>query len=262
MPPKMIRPPPGAPPVVGPPGGPIYQLWSGNKLDVAVHCIVVVTDTQKRLDRQEFGAGNSPLRPLIQRTSPWFRRSGNVDGPMDRHNTTVHDAAHPIEPQLGRVVETTGGINPNHRLVIMANVNIAHPTRPNRHLRNMYCRSLRCARNLPANGGQPWRQRPQTIAFELIGSNPLPWSTEEAADHALNAITRWFAEPTSGAARRAVFSTVLLMVPTAPQKNPARIRRAWERAWDKYIEVPPVVPPAGAPTNNFIQLRRGRVVQR
>ncbi|KAE8449461.1 hypothetical protein EG329_008069 [Mollisiaceae sp. DMI_Dod_QoI] len=241
MPPKLIA--QYAPPA----GGPVYQIWQGDKLQVLVDSIVVITDHNHRIDRHQFKSSG--------KVNTWHRRTGGVGGPTQLYNNTVHSNVLPglaafMEPRIGDAVDTTGGNNPNHSVVIMANINNVHPL-PNPHLRKMYRIIMRRADALPpaAVAGNPWRVRPRAIAFELIGSTPLRWNLEDAAEHGLRGLHQFFTDPTRGAARRARWTRIILLVPSTPAREPARVRRAWERAIGRWVTAPPQVP-AAEPTPN------------
>lgn len=91
---------------------------------------------------------------------------------------------------------------------------------------------MKCAEDLPAAPDMlhPWRFSVTSISFELIGATPLSWNLEDAAEEGLRGINQFFAHAGKGAARRARWKTIILLVPFNKNKEPALVKLAWERA--------------------------------
>lgn len=130
------------------------------------------------------------------------------------------------------------GSRMNHRLAIMVNVPKFNEAAAlgtngtNWSLRRCYRAVLRAAHNLPAVGSDPinWLYQPKTIALPLVGSGPLGYGFDNAAEQALSAIRAWYNSVANGPARRGGVRSILLLVPTDRKYRPDLIERAWRRA--------------------------------
>lgn len=100
MPPKFLA--EYAPPA----GGPVYQIWQGDKLDVIANSIVVVTDKNHTIDRQQFKTSG--------RMKAWYTRTGGNGGLTQIYNDVVHSdvvgtgLSDSMQPARGKAVDTTG----------------------------------------------------------------------------------------------------------------------------------------------------------
>jgi hypothetical protein len=79
-----------------------------------------------------------------------------------------------------------------------------------------------------------WRRRKASIAFPLLGYDPLGYDLGHLADDTLSAITVWFNHPVYGAARRGRISRIYLLIPAhnRPKLRVKDTKIAWKIAWE------------------------------